>query len=420
VTGGQLGKADIRSIEEHIGRGGEAGVWAMMALDPMAEADVGGCRIPDKTVGSTAAFVARNDTTISRPPGLPSDVDLWDCLILCLNMPEAPFVYFTKATKEPKWVLDNMHVLSMPTLDPAYHSYNKTAITSELGSPKLLRDAEAFRTTHKGISIMYDAPSLFDQGRAFCCQMRATPNITEKTSADTGEGLEKQICKTAEYFKIPGDQGTMYSVAPEMTRFKAKHGVYMPMRFNNVIHNYTTTSGATKAKGEQDNRMISGLIQLQYSDGTVSPSFRLSSADGPKDGSELGVSGLDNTQVGIILFKGLSELATLDVKMLEGIECQCDPAASWCNFMERVPDVDEKALEMQVTIADRLPMAYPERYNAWGALVPVIGQVLGSVLQWGVGKVTTWLSNRQRSREAEARDAQRALIKYDQTMEPLD
>lgn len=400
---------DARAIEDHIGRGGEGGAWAMMALDPFAETVMTAVRIPDNTVGMTASFLSRFESTVAPPTGATSTAT-WDCLVITLPFPEAPVLVYKKLSSDLRWpgavtaTANEAQVISANGIPPGWSALNHSNVVG--AQPTFLANAEAFRTTHKGLSIIYDDSALEKRGRVFSMQMRTAIQTFSQESVDvTGTPPDTvwdgRMSKNLTQYRIPADQTSMYAVVPDMTRWKAEHGVYVVNRFTNVVHAYQSSSGIAKVPGNKDPRMYQVTIGLVYEDGTEQLTVLETPISTTAARQYMRVSGQDNTQIAVVLFKGLGGTGVLDLKFVQGSEVQVDSATPWALFNEKAPDPDQAALDDQIVIQDRLPYAYPEKYNAWGALIPVIGAVLNSILPWAAGKVGGWISSKLQPKKAE-------------------
>jgi hypothetical protein len=415
TAGAYLNKADARAIEEHIGRGGAGGAWGMMALDPFAETLMSAVRIPDNTVGQTAAFLSRFEHTIAPPASLPLNT-MWDCVVITLPFPEAPVLCFTKPSINPLFPVGlpdgptgQTILLWGQAVTPGSVTGNSSNILAT-PSPSFLTNAEAFRTTHKGISIIYDDAEIEKRGRVFGMQMRTAIQTITREGSDTDAGppvvWDGEMSTSLQQHRIPLDQGSMYSTCPDMSRWLAKHGAYLVNRFTQPIHPYMSSSGRSRVVGDKDTRAKKVNLSFVYDDGTEQ-AYNLQYL-----GKRAVVSGQDNTQIGIMLFKGLGSTGTLDLKFVQGHEVQVDPGTPWSLFVEKAPDPDQKALDDQILIQDRLPYVYPEKYNAWAALIPVIGNVIASLATWGLGKAINWVTSRKPKSNVNA--ANHAIFDADQ------
>lgn len=255
VRGMANSPADAQLIEDAIGmRGG--GPWVMKGLDPCADSIIGGTRIPDQTIGRTVAFEYKDDILVTAPSGVTADLE-WDCLILQLPIPEMPYLICKKKSTDTAWLyrdLSDANTLgvSLPSLNYAKVRSNQlsTPWRAETEGATLGQICTAFRTTFKGVSVVFDAPDLHNEGRVYSGNIR-----TEITTAQVEIVDESGVTSTYNHpsyiiDKIPVDERALISVCPEMMRAKAREGAYLPARFMNQAHDYSKCSWEPIAHGD--------------------------------------------------------------------------------------------------------------------------------------------------------------------------
>lgn len=373
----------------------------MKGLDPCADSIVGGTRIPDQTIGRTVAFEYKDDILVSAPSGVSADLE-WDCLILQLPIPEMPYLICKKKSTDTAWLyrdLSDANTLgvSLPSLNYAKVRSNQlsTPWRAETEGATLGQICTAFRTTFKGVSVVFDAPDLHNEGRVYSGNIR-----TEITTAQVEIVDESGTTSTYNHpsyiiDKIPVDERALISVCPEMMRAKAREGAYLPARFMNQAHDYSKCSWEPIAHGDlvAKTRFL-GNVEVGFldADSTI-PSWGGQQQLVNPGGHAVAISGTDNTQLGVMLFKGLSGAANLDIKMRMGLEFAASPGSPAAPAMADAPTADAKALEDFFLIQHKLDTAYPERYNSLGALIPLIGQAVSALAGWAIPKAANWVSN---------------------------
>jgi len=390
-----MGGTDTKLIEELIGRGGASGAWAFKALDPCAEQEEGGLQIPDRTATATAPLEGRSDITITAPAATPADGN-WDCMILSVPFPEAPIWVFTKDVNAALGSWGTPTIYPLPSI-----KYGRLSGSATLDfAPLLGQYTDGFRTTYKGFSVIHDSSDLHNEGRVYAGQIRAIPSSEIEDVTELSSGVKSENTRWI-MGKIPQDQAALLSACGEMVRGKARDGIYVPVRFNQPKHDFSPCTWAPLPTSTVSQQFFRYLQRIRYelvnSDGTVasaSPLFAGTLAQ------EVLVSGIDNTQLGVAMFMGIHKTSNLDIKVRMGLESQVGPGSPWTDFAKPTPLPDETALTDVAIIADELNVAYPERFNSLGMLIPLIGSAVGSLLNWGVGKLAGWASNRYARRSA--------------------
>jgi len=395
-----MGGTDTKYIENLIGRGGPGGAWAFKALDPCAEQEEGGLRIPDKTATDTACLEGRADLSVTAPAAVPSDGH-WDCLLVSMPLPEAPIWYWTRVSGTDTWTAQPQFIFT-PGLTGADLDIETGVNYGSLKTigPTLGQNGDAFRTTYKGFSVIHDSSDLHNEGRVFAGQIRAPPFVGTEPGPDGGPAFTRKFFT---FGKIPQDTSALLSSCTEMVRFKAREGIYVPQRFNQPKHAFTSTDWRPLSVGSNP-KDCEGLFSLRYAfvDQTGAATQTVT-VNGYSPNSDYVVSGADNTQMGVAFFMGIHKESTLDIKLRQCEEVQVAPASPWSFFAEPTPLPDEAAIRDVAIIMDELNVAYPERYNSFGALIPLIGQAVSALVGWGAGKVTNWLSRRYGKKTAEKR-----------------
>lgn len=386
---------DAKLIEQFIGKRG-GGDWALRALDPCAELVTGAVRIPDKTIGSTASMAFVTDVLVSAPTGITAETE-WDCMIVAMPFPEAPFWVWKKPSITTEWNLDPDQVIKFQGLSlGSVTQPNRVEgpFISSRDGPTLGQFGSAYRTTYKGFSTVFDAPDLHNQGRVYAGQMRSEPNTNPMTIVPSGSEGEFDAM---ELFlnKIPVDVAGLQSACPGMVRMRATEGIYVPIHFNLQEHAYQPTVWGPVHQGDTANTtQYLHPIQFGFLDSEGQRHGAIGRLAGDF-GNEIAVcSGSDNTQLGVALFMGMSGAANLDIHCEMGLEVEPSVGSPWYPFQEDAPLPDVTALEEFVIVQDQLAVAYPERYNSFSALIPLIGQAVASLASWGVGTVTRWIGSK--------------------------
>lgn len=396
-------EASAQKIEQIIGRRG-GGEWAFRALDPCSETSFSpnGARIPDQAQTQTAAMNFRVDKFIAPPSNL-NDGDTWDCMIIALPFPELPFLTVVKNSNEQDWssafgrlnstAANGVYPQSITFPALQYGEVTESTRQALTNGPTLGQYSEAFRTSYKGFSVKFNANALNDQGYVWAGQVTMGPSTSE---VDPGDGFVYDLHAIA---KLPMDVAALVSICPSYVRMNAREGVYLPIKFNGQNHEYRPCTWQTIHTNDQANKthLLDG-IELGYQrsndsipvDGTNPVKTR-----SPLDNEQpVVVSGFDNTQVGVAMFMGMGRGATLDFKGRMGVEAVASGSSPWNPFVAEAPMPDSVALEEFYTVQNLLAPAYPEKYNGWGWLIPVIGEAVARFADWGIKQITSWLDSK--------------------------
>jgi hypothetical protein len=393
----RFASATAKRVEQLIGKRG-GGEWAFRALDPCAENPYSerACKIPDQTSSSTVALNMRTDFIIPAP----SDKK-WDCMIVSLPFGEVPMIHMVKESTSDEWDLATApfkHVHNYPSLvyGRVKANHGSGAFQAVTEGPSFGQLGDQYRATYKGFSIVHIANDLTNEGMVYAGQISMPPSskVLEVRDADDTERNINNSFTQLSVAKIPYNISALIASCPGYTRTKAKEGVYIANKFVNAAHKYTSTDWVPIIIGAQPSATTStNTVEVSFVDEQKNRQLTTLLADSVA-GETLTVSGYDNTQVGVVIFEGLNPLSSLDVKLRGGFEAVPAPSSAWFPFATESPMTDNEALEEFYSIQSRLPDAYPERYNSWGALIPLLANVASGVVGWGVERIRTALNQR--------------------------
>jgi hypothetical protein len=393
-----LGLRDnIFAVEKSLGWTPAGRDWCIRALDPCAEIKTGGVRIPDYTVNKTVAMNFHTDFTVTAPAGVEANQG-WDLYILELPLPEAPYIVYTKPSSTPAFDFSEGRVISMPavnfsTLRAPNPPAGITPYQLLSDGPTMINNSTAFRTTFKGLSCIVDVPTLTDEGMLHAGQFRMAGGKTAVPIGNMTDGVVAEIgasCNRNLFTKLPTDVSGLQAVCPTFLRTRARAGYYIPTFFNNAQHTYVSApSDPLHASDTGLNTYPIEHVVLEFVETNGNDGFRGPLTSG---GQYVGVSGTDNTQVGVCIITGIAGSANLDFRGELGLEAQASPNSPWYPFMANAPFPDPKALQDQIIIQDMMAPAYLEKYNSLGLLVPVIGAAVSALTSFGMNAISGWLN----------------------------
>jgi len=410
----------------------------------------------------------RPSTVIKAPSGL-STTDLWDCLIwsppgdanTAVIVTAIAGTNFNSATKA-----------STPTLTVQVQSAQEYQYVSGFLGVKIYDTSSgagsapanldmnayfpasfptAFRTSYKSLTASLTASSLNNQGTVFSTQF-ARPLVDTGSLFTEDNILNVPYVASGQSFAIPFDESTINLLSPGAETRPAKDGVYMPLRLNGPSQPFVSSSGLAGrtlsrvyVDGVLNNVATALYTGLPYfatgtpAAPTVSsgynavPSVALPLANprnsvsttsqyagfadvltaGYNSGSYMSKfasfdTGFDNTATGVILFRGLSPLATVTLQTYIGLEMIPRQDSPLRAFVRTPCPPDRRAIDLYYDIANSMPTSYPARYNSFGALLPFLVEAAKQVLPQIpalIGWVTDKISARPRPAPAPARIA---------------
>jgi hypothetical protein len=419
---------------------GSAADWLQKALHPAGSSPVAVC-IPDHSRVPSVCMDFRPTVVVGPPFGLASD-DLWDCLVWCPPGDGTAAVVVTGVantnfnTARPENV--TVSVLSTQSgttigefaTAPVYRS--DPALPGGFTSGSFVANSlpMEFRTSYRSITASLTASSLNNQGTVYSTQFarRFTPDGA--LTADPGGSVQYIVAQSVT--SVPFDENTLNLLSPSAETRPAKEGVYMPLRLAGPSQPFITRTSfydksmslLARITGDPETYGF-GLydplsVRLNTADGTPEfsypflPLLPMTTIDsgrenddvapfyppwqgGPVPGTPYGVSGYmtkfigdngagcwdlgyDNCSQGIIIFRGLSQQATITLQAYVGLEmipCQDSPVRSFVRS-PGVPDL--RALQVYYEIANSMAVSYPARYNSMGLLLPFLVEAARTVL----------------------------------------
>jgi len=410
----RLGKTSGMVVPNNLGRTAEGSYWVARALHPCDETKGGGAPIPDLTQTESANLEVRHFNNLSSP-GNPAAGN-WDCQIAVLPFVDSVVVYRRKLATDVAWGLWNMLDLRAGNIKPGSNAVDAGIVAQSALLPTLIADTTGFRQTFKGVTVIHNSSSLEDQGYVTVGQWGTTVAVEEMAHVfnDYAEPTDNPVAKFMVIRDIPTTPSDVMKQAPKSVAHKAREGVYLPMRFNQPVHEYQpatgyqvniTTGGTTggekvQTKGyplmlqettvESETELLANLSKSLVWQGT--PTFTGTVAPGspdnnPDTGTFYSTAGNINQNLGVAIFTGLDAKAELEVKSRTGIEMIPKDDRVAASFMTDAPMKDQMALDMVQSVQTKMPLALPERYNSLGAIVALIAKgvaLVAPLIQSGV------------------------------------
>jgi hypothetical protein len=87
-------------------------------------------------------------------------------------------------------------------------------------------------------------------------------------------------------------------------------------------------------------------------------------------------TGYDNMATGVTIFRGLPRNASLSVRVAIGLEMLVAPESPIRSFVSQPTLSDPRAIGVLYQVAESMRLAYPARFNATAALVPLLAKAV--------------------------------------------
>lgn len=232
------------------------------------------------------------------------------------------------------------------------------------------------RGMYAGMTVVFDAPALKDQGRLVAGQVGRPGEEREQSVevANVGTGFPVIPDTVMSLGAIPLSEDDLFAASPGAVVHEAREGVYIPLRFDNPVHNFATLAS---------NRDRAAPLLAYYRFGDADTNLLSFRGPTERDDQHLvnfGTEAKFNFLLGVALFRGISADANLSVKCRLGLEAQVESAASpMAPFQHESPPLDRDAMDAVTRVSQETPMAYPSCYNDSNGLFDVIKRVLGFI-----------------------------------------
>jgi hypothetical protein len=358
--------------------------WAARAVHPCDEKRTGALPIPDKTARTTCCPEYRFDTTLSAPTayvksagGASVPTNKWDCAIQSPDLIECAAIVFMKPSEigwdewinyvhlpeNAEWVPQALRFVQFP---------EGTGISSV---------AEAWRVTHRGMTVHMDAPSINNVGMVYAQRWPEAWELIEHTigSGETATRVPVAVAKTGPW--LPRD---MIARAGNTYESNAVEHCYTPVfpaqQFDVVPY---------QAQGEwvqqnQATAAVTGWTNGKAGGGVIYPmpqSTNLSATAVFLEGVQtFGYQG--GWESGLQYWSGLagvasagataSPIANLVIKVRQGVELVPIASGPLSPFSVSPVPYNPAAIDFVTHVAQSSAMSYPGNYNdlgkIWGAI----------------------------------------------------
>lgn len=356
--------------------------WAARASHPCDERRTGAVPIPDKTSRTTACPEYRYDTTFSAPATYCLDgttmiaTTKWDCALHSPDMVEVGFLKFMKPT-DVEWGVWNAALRDHKDKNVGWE-YTANRFDQYPEGTSIADVAEAWRVTHRGMTVHLDAPEINNTGMIYAQHWPEEWEVlSNEQPIEGGHEFERVVAKVGPW--TPKDQTQRAGNTYEINAFTGTYVIQYPdQQFDVVAY------------------QSQGTFQGQVNDKPSNNGFDNSNANGGVWYSPPGLIGFSSDvhhgfgiqthgykggwTAGLAYFEGLpgaggsgiAPSANLVVKIRQGVECVPRPNSPLAPFTVGPVPYNPGAIEFVVHVAQSAAMAYPADYNdfgkIWGAI----------------------------------------------------
>jgi hypothetical protein len=382
--------------------------WVVKALDPACTLKSHG--IPD----ASACSVMRPEYTVQQTIPAPAVATAtWDCIMFLppgnvqtlmwaagpagtdFSSPTAPAggVYGYIALESYVDYPGNTQWTYLDTTAaPPYPPWSET----NLGSRGPTSVPLTFRHQYKSVTVDLIAAAVNNQGDVYASQYPTDFRLSKRPQIIGTGGLHPNpLMALKNEIALPMNEYDLTLSSRNPYVAKAVEGVYMPLRLMGPNQPFADVS-----YGGGAGSTISGSVLLPIYDRSVQHTQTFWPVQNDT-GGQVGQpwinsmyqsatvtcdTGYDNTATGVIIWRGLSAGgggggfgASLMVKVIVGLEVCPRPTTADRIYAQPAAPYEPRALEAYYGIMGQLQPAYPARFNALGAILPVISTALSQL-----------------------------------------
>lgn len=328
--------------------------WLEKAIHPPGSA-IGPVRgMPDNEAYPSTVLEYRNTQTISTPN--PAD-PTWNLLVLALPNAEVPYLFWRWSSSQPTPTL-----LTIPEeFDNPNYNFNNWD-----------EDVSRWRQLYGSITAELNAPALSDQGMVYCAQQRLelTESVLREAST-AGRSLRPAQCVIIE--QLPTQPNVLQQISPGFYKQRAKEGCFTTLGLCQPTNLY--------APGTDVATFFGDTASFQTGAGIWSIGSRLESWEGaPTRRVQTGVS--DNWSASWVLFQGVSNAGTIELKDIHGYEMQASFGSSFALFVQPSAPPDPDAVDAYYALRHGMQDGYPASYNLFGSLLAGLGSLVPKIVSW--------------------------------------
>jgi len=379
AAGGVLSNREVSLLWRELGTTDDGRNFATCALHPCCENLPPVQGIPDRSAQPIATPGYRNTSTIAMPADL--STTNWDCQIVYLPIPEVDYIWRARANAGSPW---SSWYLVRPAAFPA----QADGTGNTLGTSGYSK----YRMMGRGYTIHHLASATTNQGVVIAGQISALEldYASEPIAATDNTTLRETT------FVLPSGAQQLTQQDNLSTEWEAIHGTYMPLRFDQTVELYKSTSNGTVGTFSTPAGSTCPVHYVRIESavtegGTIgtnniiaSPVPTFTPPTGTADATQMiyAASQACNQLVGIQFFLGIDKAATLQVKSRMFVEATVFADGYDVQpFVHSSPVLDEKALGVVASVAQVQKHCYYAEYNDLGKMMKSIWNAV-----WPIGK----------------------------------
>ena len=402
-------QAEIEKKLERFGLTSSGRDWVMKALNPASDRTCDG--VPDQSTTRVLRPEFRAEAIISSPSAATATWDLYiyacpgdvNAVYWCAAPSPADFTTVAPPAGAEYGRIQLQSVVNTQValgydMQVTPHEPHEFQCVSPVSRPL------SFRHVYKSLTTHLIAAAVANQGTVYAAQF--PPRFSNLALAvPTHENLlasYPEVYVIPRPIRLPLSETELMLMSPDAFTGPAKDGAYIPLHgagptqpypdhllptawaegqgggfgiFSNASGPYSVTQNSFPS--------VPVLVrdqQLAWPTYAARPNLLAASATVPQyTGWD---SQYDNTNVGIIIYRGMAAAAggsfgaAVQIKALVGLEIIPRPLAPDRVFAKPAAVYDARAMEVYYTVLHELHQAYPASYNALGALVPIISGLL--------------------------------------------
>lgn len=340
-------------------------------LHPPSRNVVSCAGIPDRDSMSSASIGWELQNTVG-PPASAVGVAAWNCLIITLpSMKYLQYVLKWPIGSAPKGPDSEQSVQMNDRLD-----------WSVAGMSGLM---SRFRPISRSSTVELNAAALSNQGMAYGCQLRPDRSQYDAAAPNLGTPVQR-----IEIGTLPTQGGDITFASAKSYTGKAEKGMYIPNSYTQPTVVYVPILGVSA----ETNNPAGFITELRYSFEGTNYNIRLGTIDG---GAAIDPS-LDVMSVGAMLFLGISQTASLEIKTILGYEVIPSSRSAWLVSQTEGAEVDDMAVTNAYRIRQGMPDVFPADANFWGMLAGLASKFLPGIIG-GLGNMASngiqgWLNKK--------------------------
>jgi len=356
--------------------------------------------IPDHVSEAVTTPEFRTDTVVG-PIGTTTGND--DIEFIVPPFPEYPILYRRYAASSPPATrYEGWRYVTSPTVNTrsTYRELPRIAgarptetvvpLTIGVKTSSYVDYYARSRGMYSGATFHLDAPALSDQGRVVAGQMALPYDKQDSTLAHAnGWNADGTVNNDAQgviphinLASLPLTESTLVQTCLGAGVWEARDGIYMTMRYRDPVHLFVSTNDSPVVLGIGSNNSGVGTTSIPDMMRFTEPGFSVlppTGAIGTLVEYGLSPACVTNFNTGVVLFKGISGTANVQVKSVCGFENLVVAGNAVSPYQHASPSLDRLAIDRATEIAQQAPMVYPASYNDLSSILNVIKDVVNTV-----------------------------------------